>query len=228
MIPENATGLLYPQLRHINLSSHTQPIGRKSQMTVNTQWFKDRLAERHLSQRGLARLMGIDSSAISLMLRGRREMKLTEAAQLAALIGVPAEEVLANVGVNLRSAGASVPIVATLDDHGEVQFGESEALGEVPRPPGDLPTDLGAIVCRTAGSQLDYMDRWLLFFHNLQEGVNPESIERLSLVKQRGSVTTIGQVKRSYARGRWDVSCALRTSANIELEFATPILLILP
>lgn len=197
-------------------------------MTVNTQWFKDRLNERRLSQRGLAKLMGLDSSAISLMLRGRREMKMTEAAQLAALIGVPAEEVLANCGVALRSAGANVPIVGTMDGAGEVHFGDSATLGTVPRPCPDLPANASAIQCRTAGSQLDYMDKWLLFFHNLREGVNPDSVERLSLAKPRGSVPSVGQIRRSYTRGRWDVSCALRTSSNIDLEYATPILLILP
>lgn len=197
-------------------------------MTVNTSWFKEKLSERRLSQRGLAKLMGLDSSAISLMLRGRREMKITEAATLAALIGVPAEEVLANVGVKLSSGGADVPIVGTLDEHGEVHFGDAATLGSAPRPAGDYPINLAAIQCRTAGSQLDYMDRWLLFFHNPTEGVHPGSIERMSLVKPRGGIPSVGQVRRSYARGRWDLSCPLRTSQNVDLEYATPVLLIQP
>lgn len=197
-------------------------------MSVNTEWFRAKLTERHLSQRGLAKLMGLDSSAVSLMLRGRREMKLNEAATLAALIGVPAEEVLANLGVNLRSEGASVPVVGTMDEHAEIHFGDSETLGTVPRPAGDLPAEMSAIQCRTAGSTLDYMDRWLLFFGPLKAGVNPDSIERMSLMKRNGGVPSIGQVRRSYARGKWDVSNPLRTATNVDLEYATPILLILP
>lgn len=197
-------------------------------MAVNTEWFRSKLQERRLSQRGLAKLMGLDSSAISLMLRGRREMKLAEAAQIAALIGVPAEEVLANVGVNMRNEGANVPIVATLDEHGEIHFGDAATLGTVPRPAGDLPAEMSAIQCRTAGSPLDYMDRWLLFFGPLKAGVNPDSIERMSLIKRSGGLPSVGQVRRSYTRGKWDVSNPLRTASNVDLEYATPILLILP
>lgn len=155
-------------------------------------------------------------------------MKLTEAAQLAALIGVPAEEVLANVGVNLGSKGATVPIVATLDGTGEVQYGESGKIGTVPRPHGDMPANLSAIVCRTAGSQLDYMDRWILLFQDIKEGVHPESIERMSLVKRRGGLPAIGQVRRSYTRGKWDISGPLSTVESADLEYATPIIMILP
>lgn len=197
-------------------------------MAVNTEWFRTKLQERRLSQRGLAKLMGLDSSAISLMLRGRREMKLTEAAMLAALMGVPAEEVLANVGVNLRNGGADVPIVGTMDNHGEIQFGDSATLGAVPRPPGDLPADVSAIQCRTTGSPLDYMDRWLLFFNDLKSGVNPEAIERMSIIKAKGGLAGIGQVKRGYTRGKWNLSCPLSTTDNVELEYATPVLFILP
>lgn len=53
---------------------------------MDTKWFRDRLADKGLSQRGLARHMGLDSAAISLMLRGRRAMKITEAAEIASLL----------------------------------------------------------------------------------------------------------------------------------------------
>lgn len=62
---------------------------------MDTNWFRDRLADRGLSQRALARIMGLDAAAVSLMLRGRRVMKLTEAAEIARLLGVPAEDVMA-------------------------------------------------------------------------------------------------------------------------------------
>ena len=54
---------------------------------MDTKWFRDRLADRGLSQRALARQMALDAAAVSLMLRGKREMKLTEAAEIARLLG---------------------------------------------------------------------------------------------------------------------------------------------
>ncbi len=38
-------------------------------MPIDTEWFRDRLASRKLSQRGLAKAMGVDPSAVSLMFR---------------------------------------------------------------------------------------------------------------------------------------------------------------
>lgn len=172
--------------------------------------------------------MGLDSSAISLMLRGRREMRLNEAAQLAALIGVPAAEVLSNAGVRMNGSTPAVPIVAILDQTGEVVYGDSAVLGTVPRPPGDLPADLCAMQCKTANSDLDYMDRWVLFFQDIKAGVSPEAIERLSLIKPRSAVPTLGQVRRGYTRGRWDVSSPIGVKQSLDLEYAMPILLIIP
>lgn len=37
---------------------------------VNTKWFSERLAERDMSMRRLAKLLELDPSAVSLMLRG--------------------------------------------------------------------------------------------------------------------------------------------------------------
>ena len=50
-------------------------------MPMQTEWFKQKLAERKLSQRQLAKLMGLDPAAVSLMLRGQRKMTNEEAHQ---------------------------------------------------------------------------------------------------------------------------------------------------
>ena len=48
-------------------------------MAINSKWFTDKLVERQLSQRGLAKLMGLDASAVSLMMRGKRRISIKEA-----------------------------------------------------------------------------------------------------------------------------------------------------
>lgn len=65
---------------------------------VDTRWFVERLADCRMSQRGLARLMNLDPSAVSLMLRGKRRMTASEAAEIARFLGVPPEEVLLRAG----------------------------------------------------------------------------------------------------------------------------------
>lgn len=190
---------------------------------VNTQWFRDKLAERHMSQRGLARAMGLDAAAVSLMLRGRRELKLREAAEIARLMGVPAEEILQHAGLKIGSSGTRLPICGTIDGTAEVKWADD--LGDVQAPAGVEAH--GAIQCRTQGTPLDYMDRWLLFFTGpRKEGVHVESMERLSVVKIRDGLTGIGQVKRSYQRGKWDVSGPALIVRDVDLEYAIPVLLI--
>jgi transcriptional regulator with XRE-family HTH domain len=131
---------------------------------VDTRWFRDRLADCKLSQRGLARAMGLDPAAVSLTLRGKREMKIAEAAQIARLLGVPADDVMEHAGVRVASKNVLVPVGATMDATAEVHFdltsGES-----VPHPGGDIAEMVCACRCQTEGSEMSHMDGWLLFWH---------------------------------------------------------------
>lgn len=195
-------------------------------MEINTKWFRDRIADRKLSQRGLARAMGLDAAAVSLMLRGKREMKITEAAEIARLLGVPAEDVLANAGVRVGSGGTSLQITGFVDGHGECHCSVSEPLGAVPHPGGGLPLRLNAILCKTAGTELDHMDGWLLFTPDPQDGVPPDAMGRLSLCRVRNGLVYLAKPTRSYTRGRWDLSGPATVSKGVDIEHATPVLLI--
>lgn len=73
---------------------------------IDTGWFQGRLADKRLSQRQLAKRMGLDPAAVSLMLRGKRKMSAAEAADIAVLLGVSADEVLLHAG--------SVPVMPSL------------------------------------------------------------------------------------------------------------------
>lgn len=66
--------------------------------TIQTRWFQDRLADKGLSQRALARMMRMDAGAMSLMLRGKRKMSVEEAQEVARLLGVGVEEVVTRAG----------------------------------------------------------------------------------------------------------------------------------
>jgi phage repressor protein C with HTH and peptisase S24 domain len=65
-------------------------------------WFQQALDRAGVTQADLARHLRLAPSAISRLLKGERQMKLLEAVQIAAFIGVPQEEVL-------RHAGAVAP-----------------------------------------------------------------------------------------------------------------------
>lgn len=192
---------------------------------INTAWFRDKLAEKELSQRGLAKLMGLDSAAVSLMLRGKREMRIAEAAMMASILGVSTEEVIQHVGP-AKDSPSPVPIIGTVNGGGKIRW--ADALGEVPRPVGDLPLKCAAIQCRTAGTALDYMDRWMLFIPQPHDtgDVRPECVDRLSIVRPAGGDSILAQVRRGYAPGRWNLNGPVVRAEETEIEYAAPILLI--
>src|SRR5688572_9444672 len=91
--------------------------------TINTRWFNAILQERGMSQRELCRRLDLDSSAMSLTFRGKRQMKLTEAVDIARLLGVSLTDVLENAGIKLDQAGIRMaPVVGFLDGEGEVHI----------------------------------------------------------------------------------------------------------
>lgn len=90
-------------------------------MATNSAWFAAKLSDKGMSQRQLARLMGIDASAVSLMLRGRRKMDVKEAGEVARLLGVPVDEVLRHAGVAVpvdHHAPGRVPVLGWADSDG--------------------------------------------------------------------------------------------------------------
>lgn len=68
---------------------------------VDTRWFQNALADKRLSQRKLASMLGLDPAAVSLMIRGRRKLSAAEAAEIARFLGVSVEEVLTRAGVGI-------------------------------------------------------------------------------------------------------------------------------
>lgn len=193
---------------------------------MDTKWFRDRLADRQMSQRGLARALGLDAAAVSLMLRGKREMRLNEAAEIARLLGVPADDVLQAAGVRLSSAGQSVPVVGFVDGAGEAHW---QADGSVPHPGGQLPAAVHAVQCKTAGTPLDHMDGWLMFGASAAPaGVPSDAVGRLSFCRLRNGVILLATPRRARTRGRWDLSGPASDARGVDLEWASPVLMIQP
>lgn len=90
-------------------------------MTVNIdkQWFVDRWVEKGLTLRKVAKLMGVDPSALSRTLSGEREMKIPEVGKMAAILEVSRTEVLAHVeGHNDRPTAPTASAgVVRISDH---------------------------------------------------------------------------------------------------------------
>lgn len=67
-------------------------------LAMDAPWFHDALHRAGVTQADLARHLRLAPSAVSRIFKGERKIKLLEAAQIAAFLGVSQEEVLAHAG----------------------------------------------------------------------------------------------------------------------------------
>lgn len=169
-------------------------------MSMQTEWFKERLAQRKLSQRKLANLMGLDPAAVSLMLRGQRKMTSEEAHFIASTVGVPVTEVLRRAGIEVLDDVRAVPITASTNDHGEVTLFPDKTHDRV-HGPADCPTGTLAIQVRAPSA---IQDGWLLFISPAQQEPT-ELLDRICLVTIKSGKQCIAVLRRGYRQGAFNL-----------------------
>lgn len=198
--------------------------------TINTRWFNAVLHERGISQRELSRRLGLDASAMSLTLRGMRQMKMTEAVDIAHLLGVPLSDVLENAGVKIDSAGMRMaPVVGHINGDGEAHI-NWRARGERVSVPAELPDDTVALIAKPQGGPLSLMDGWI-FFLEPPSPPSAEIIGRYCVVGIHKGISLLRFVRRGYKHGTYNLLSAAAGGVgveNAELEWASPVLMIRP
>lgn len=191
-------------------------------MPIDPNWFTQRLQERELSQRGLARLMGMDPGAVSLMLRGKRKMTLDEAAEIAVILDVTTQDVLVAAGIEIRSK-ERVKVVGYMRAGGVVTR-HAKGLHETTDGHSSLPPETVAVQCRTHGSAIEHMDGWMLFISGSNIPL-ANIIGMTALAGVRGNGEVIGYIKRGYKKGSYNIAgmCG-EVHSNVELAWASPVL----
>jgi len=94
-------------------------------------WFQQALDRAGVSQADLARHLRLAPSAVSRMLKGERQMKLLEAVQVSAFLGVTQDEVLRHAGADLDAP----PGTASGMSSGPARRGRPPRQGPAPLPP---------------------------------------------------------------------------------------------
>ena len=196
-------------------------LGARSTKITDTDWFKTRLADKQLSMRKLADLMGLDVSAVSLMFSGKRGMSASEAASVARLLGVPVDEVMRHAGIDLRGATKdAVPIVGWVDAEGDIHTGKILGPKTVQGPPGASP-ECQAVRAQTGGP----FDGWIYFFHEA-DGISLEAVSRLCVVQVAGEDgRRLAWVHRGYEPGHWNLGPfdGQGELASVRLVAASPV-----
>lgn len=82
-----------------------------SRLSVDTEWFRQKIQDRGLSQAKVARKIGLDPGAFSLMMTGspRRKWHLHHVEAIAPVLGVSMAEVMEHLGIEAPLHGALSP-----------------------------------------------------------------------------------------------------------------------
>jgi transcriptional regulator with XRE-family HTH domain len=192
---------------------------------MNTEWFRQLLAAKKLSQRKLAKLMELDPAAVSLMLRGQRKMTNEEAHQLSVILGVAITEVLRQAGIEVIDDVRRVKVTGYVDKVSAVTLFPKRTHDKVVGP-ADCPEGTYALQVRNAQSP---QDGWMLFISPSED--DPRShLGQLCCVALSDGDHLIAFVQRGYRSGTFNLvrqsGEVLRTDADV--TWASRILWIKP
>lgn len=193
--------MLRHQVRHDGITMKTR---RKKTLKPNYQWFKDRIRDCRISQRQLAKQMGIDPSGLNLRLRtGKPPLAPAEIEALARLLNVPASEVLRNAGVQDGQSPRTgkVPVVGWADGDLKVHKGRGKERAEAPP---NAPAGLEAIRCQTASTRADSYDGAVMYFVPTV-GVPADAIGHLCVVTRPDGSILLRVVRLGYSRGTYNL-----------------------
>jgi transcriptional regulator with XRE-family HTH domain len=193
---------------------------------MDTDWFMGALEQVGNTQADLARHLGLPPSAVSRMLRGGRQMKIQEAAQVAEFLGVAPEEVLRHAGNGEPPAvhellrrgrpprNAPPPFRQTggSNDVIPIRRGTEEApVGFTPRPPNLAAVrDAYAVYVENETMAPRYRPGWLLHVHPYKPPTSGRDVvvcttDGTMLIQQldgwNGDVLVLRQLNPEGARG---------------------------
>lgn len=188
---------------------------------INKQWFTERLQEKKISQRKLAKMIGIDPAAVSYMLSGKRKMTQEEAKEIANALLVPVTEVMRQAGIDVQDDIRKIPIAGYITGQSTVTTLAPGAEDYIIAP-HDVPADSYAIQARTQMSQASFSDGWLFIVSSARS--NPDdALGKLCLSASKQGQLYIGIVGRGYKAKHHNLLLFLssQTLENVDLLWSS-------
>jgi len=175
---------------------------------VNTKWIQDQLHQHGITQRELATRLKRDPAAISLMLHGKRLLRLGEASTLARLLGVPLEELMTHMGLQAPQIQGkdTVTVRGWVDGDFIVHWDTPKGAKVVPRPANNAPNGIQVVRFQTIGSKRESIHGALAYFMK-PKSVDTSAVGRLNVIKPKGIDSWyFGVLQRGYSAGAYSVS----------------------
>lgn len=195
-------------------------------------WFSDRIRDKKLSQRALAALLNMDPSSLSLLLHGKRRMRVEQAAEIARLLGVPVADVMRNAGARVpagKQDGPRVlPLVGWIDGKNNVTLDWSKKDHGFEFD--GLPPTAVCLQWRSAQTAADLYDGWLCAILPPAEPDAGMMLDRYCVVGLKGTGDAVARVvRRGYTPGRYTLLTPFSEPiTDAELAWFSPVLLIKP
>lgn len=195
---------------------------------VNTGWFQDRLRDLGKTQRGLAGALGLDSPAVSNMLRGRRGMSIDEAAAIASYLAVDIHKVFIEAGIpTAQIPSPKIKIFGFVGAGDQVipigEDGGNAPLEEIDAPPGYQ--NGCAVIVRGDSYSPRYLDGEVLAYRRDQADIGRLIGGEVICQLMDGRVL-LKRLTRSSIPGRYTLLSLNPTTppiADVELEWASKI-----
>lgn len=148
----------------------------------DAKWFQAKFALSGLTQRKVAKALGLVAPAISKVLRGKRKFTLEEATEVARLISEPLEVVLERLGISSEGAEgkATMRVSGWIDANFKIHL-EKRGTVVAPRPARSSPK-IQCLRFKTVHTPLEGMDGALVYFEPIR-GVSSSNVGRMCVVK---------------------------------------------
>lgn len=199
-------------------------------MEVNKRFFDDKLRDRRLSLRSVAKQMDMLPSQLSLTLNGKRRMQIAEAVKIGQILGAPLADVMIAAGIEeAKHDRRRCNIIGHLVGGGEVSMTKIDPVGKgaIERViiPDGLPDNVEAIQARTHGSNFAHADGWLFFLSAERQSPN-ELIGQFSAVQIENGPMVVGTIGRGYTSGTYNVMAWPLNLESQRIEYAKRIIAI--
>ncbi|MDJ0950628.1 MAG: helix-turn-helix domain-containing protein [Alphaproteobacteria bacterium] len=204
--------------------------------TIDKSTFRDLLRSAGRSQKDLADHLGVNPSAISRLISGERRLTAEEAQKMAQYLNISLSKILGVFHGNIAPLhGRTFSVLNYVGAGGKVypidDYEPGTGMYEVELPPNLEPeTDWIALQVRGDSMYPQMEDGWLVWYRRQTDGVNPDSLNRISVVKltEDGSVM-VKRLRPGRQPGLYDLeSVNAPPIRDAELEWAEPIAAIQP
>lgn len=202
--------------------------GCENRMMSEKPWIAERLKAVGLRRKDLAAVLGVDPSAITQMIAGRREVRVAEVPKMARALNLADPEIwsLLEATQGETAAPQLLPVVGYVGAGAEVVPFDDHAMGDgidkIEAPPG-ASADAVAVLVRGSSMEPVYREGDVIVYERRADDL-AALLNRECVVALDDGRVYIKQLLRGSAAGLWTlVSWNAPPIADVRIVWAAPI-----